>query len=202
MNEIRKVKVSLRKNILDERDSLSLEKLKAKSLSIKKVLFDLAVYKNANNIMYYVSFRSEVMTDSAIKETLAKNKNIIIPRVVKHLRLIKTFSIKDFNNDLTIGEYGILEPKPMQCARAKTDEIDIVLVPGSAFSVEGDRLGYGAGYYDRFLSKLPDRVKKIALAFDLQIVQNIPTEATDIKMDMIITEKRVIDCNSEKEESY
>lgn len=194
MNKIKKEKTALRKEILKKRDSLSVDEAESKSLAIKNALFDLKEYKDAKNVMLFVSFRSEVLTYSMIREALADGKNISLPLVEKPHFKLRTYFIKDFNTDLEVGAYDILEPKVGRCRRAKKDEIDIVILPGSAFTKKGDRLGYGAGYYDRFLDGLPETTKKIALSFDLQIVDDLPVDENDVSMDMIITESRVINC--------
>jgi 5-formyltetrahydrofolate cyclo-ligase len=195
MESIRKKKSTLREEILNKRDSLDIAETKSKSTAIKEILFNLKEFKDANNIMLFVSFRSEVMTDIIIKEALALGKNVTIPLVEKSTVNLKLFYINDFNADLSFGAYGILEPKTDHCKRAKKNDLDIVIIPGAAFSKKGDRIGYGVGYYDRFLESLPDNVTKIALAFELQIVDDVPTGEKDVKVDMIITEGQCIRCN-------
>jgi 5-formyltetrahydrofolate cyclo-ligase len=192
---IRKEKIALRKKILSKRNSLTIAEIKEKSLKIKSSLFNLKEFKEADNIMFFVSFRSEVMTDFMIKEALDLGKKVIVPRVNKRTTSLQISYIDDFNTDLTFGAYGILEPKSDQCQRAKKNDVDIVIVPGAAFSVEGNRVGYGLGYYDRFFDNLNKDVSKIALAFELQIVKKVPTSKYDVTMDMIITEERGIRCN-------
>lgn len=194
MVSVGKDKSDLRKSLLAKRGSLTLTQMQEKSAAVQKIFFGMDEFASARHIMFFVSFRSEVMTFLMIKEALNLNKDVIIPSVIKHSKKLKLSHIEDFNNDLTIGVYGILEPKANQCTRAKKEILDIVLVPGTVFSKQGDRLGYGAGYYDRFLSELPDRVLKIALAYHLQIVDSVPTDEYDVRMDMIITENGIIHC--------
>ncbi len=198
MDEVRKEKSYLRKDVLDERDLLKAPDMKSKSELVQHNLFGLPEYKAAGNIMFFISFRSEVMTNHMIREALESGKNIIAPLSEKHNRTLRTFFIKNFNEDLTIGAYGILEPRADRCAVAKKREIDIVIVPGAVFSPAGDRLGYGVGYYDRFLGSLPEDVVKIALAYDFQITDNIPVDEKDVRMDIVVTEKRVIMCRAKR----
>jgi 5-formyltetrahydrofolate cyclo-ligase len=180
MENLKRTKDELRKEVLDKRGLFSIADIKDKSLKIKEAFFNLKEFKAAKNIMFFVSFRSEVMTDFMIKEALAIEKNVIVPLSEKYSYKLKIFYINDFNADLTVGAYGILEPK--------------AVIPGAAFTKNGDRIGYGSGFYDRFLEGLPKNVLKIALTFEQQIVPSIPTSEEDVKMDMIITEKRVINC--------
>jgi len=191
---IRKEKIALRNSILEKRDTQGIAQIQEKSQSIKDRLFELKEFKNAKNIMFFVSFRSEVMTDFMIKEALNIGKKIIVPRAEKHTKALDLFYLNDFYTDLTFGAYGILEPKPDQCKHAKKSDVDIIIVPGSVFSEKGDRLGYGAGYYDRFFKNIPSVIPKIALAFELQFVDNVPVGDDDVSMDIIVTEKRTIIC--------
>jgi len=193
--DTRKAKISLRRKLLDKRDSLSIAEIKDKSFDIKNTLFGLKEFKEAKTIMFFVSFRSEVMTDFMIREALDLGKNVVVPKVVKHSRSIQIYSVKDFYTDLSFGAYGILEPRSDVCKRAKKSDVDIVIVPGAGFTKEGDRIGYGSGYYDRFFESLPKSSLKIALAFELQIIKDIPTNEDDVPVDMIITEKSGIRCN-------
>lgn len=192
--DIRKSKINLRNTILDKRNMLSIAEIQEKSLAIKEALFDLSAFKEAHTVMFFVSFRSEVMTDFMIKEALALGKKVAAPRSVKHTSTLQTYYLNDFYTDLSFGAYGILEPKSDRCKRADTGDIDMVIVPGSAFTRSGDRVGYGAGYYDRFFGSLPEKALKVALAFELQIVDDISVSETDVKVDMIITEEGIIRC--------
>ena len=194
MDILRKEKSELRKSVLEKRDSLDISELQSKSQRIMENLFGMESFQKAESIMFFVSFRSEVMTDFMIRETLKMGKNVIAPRTETKAKDLQISFIVDFNSDLTIGAYGILEPRQDSCKRAKASDVDLVIVPGSVFAENGDRIGYGAGYYDRFLGKLKNGTKKIALAFDLQIIDSVPSNNKDVKLDYIVTETRVITC--------
>jgi 5-formyltetrahydrofolate cyclo-ligase len=104
--------------------------------------------------------------------------------------------IMNLDGDLRMGNYNILEPRE-ECLRPVSPErLDVVLMPGVAFDLTGGRLGYGGGYYDRFLESCSPRCLLIALAFELQIVEHVPCADHDIHIHKIVTEKRVIDCPS------
>ena len=137
--------------------------------------------------MFFVSFNSEVDTHDMIRNAL-KNKTIIIPKVAHHE--IEPSFIIDFDN-LIPGKFGILEP--IETMKIAYKNIDLILVPGIAFDKEGHRIGYGFGYYDKFLKKVPKAIK-IGLAFDFQIVDKIPREMHDVPVDLIVTEERVVEC--------
>ena len=175
------MKQELRKRILEKRNSLAKEEIKEKSKIIKEKLFSLEEYKKAKKILFYISFGSEVDTHDMIKESL-KIKKTVVPKCRNHeLELSRIHSF----DELEEGYCKILEPVKIK----KIDEkiVDLIIVPGIVFDRKGDRIGYGKGYYDRLLTRFP-HVKKIGLAFSLQIVDSIPTEEHDIKVDRVITE--------------
>ena len=181
------MKNQLKESILEKRNSLSEEKILEKSNQIKNKLFNLSQYKKSKTIMFFVSFNSEVNTHEMIKESL-KNKTIVVPKVVSHE--IEPSIIIDFDN-LVSGKFGILEP--IEAMKIAHKNIGLVLVPGIVFDKEGHRIGYGFGYYDKFLAKVPKAIK-IGLAFDFQVVDKIPAEMHDVPVDMIVTEKRILSC--------
>ena len=158
----------LKDSILNKRNSLSKEKIIGNSIKIKNSLFNLQPYKEAKTPMFFVSFNSEVDTHDIIRESLGR-KTIVVPKVVHHE--IEPSVIIDFDN-LIEGKFGILEP--IEAMQIACKNIDLVLVPGIAFDKEGHRIGYGFGYYDKFLRKVPKAIK-IGLCFDFQVVDNIPS---------------------------
>ena len=187
------MKAKLKESILEKRNSLAKEDILERSRKIQNNLFGLSQYAKSRTVMFFVSFSSEINTHEMIKEAL-KNKTVVVPKIIQHE--IEPSVIIDFDN-LIPGKFGILEP--IEAMRIAYKNIDLVLVPGIVFDKEGHRIGYGLGYYDKFLKKVPKAVK-IGLAFDFQIVDKIPREMHDIPVDLIVTEERVVECgkNSEK----
>lgn len=194
------MKKRLREILLKKREGIDAEQRKIKEKAIKKRLFASEYFKNAITILFYASFRSEVGTIECIQHALKSGKKVVLPVVdTKHKRL-KLFEINDIS-ELKSGYMGIPEPAPARARSVKPDEIDLEIIPGIGFDSGGNRLGYGAGYYDKLLSyksKRPSKtrgdVTSIALAFEEQIVEKIPSEPHDIRVDMIITDKRLIRC--------
>jgi 5-formyltetrahydrofolate cyclo-ligase len=195
MGSIKERKKALRKKILALRDALAPEERIRKSKAIKSLLFKLPEFIQAKTVMFFISFRSEVVTEEMIRETIARKKRVVVPVTdLEDHRLIIS-ELKDYDHDLVKGTYGILEPKREKMKEVKVDEIDLVIAPGSVFDEKGRRIGYGGGYYDHLLPKLKRRTKVAALAFELQIVDEVPIHSErDIPVDLIITEKRVIRC--------
>lgn len=136
--------------------------------------------------MFFASFRSEVETANMIRRALTGGKRVILPKVRgKDLEL---FEIRDYDQDIATGAWGI--PEPRESAPAKVEEADLIVVPGAAFDEHGNRLGYGAGFYDKLLPGF--KKATVALAFELQIVPKIPADPHDVSVKKIVTEKRVI----------
>lgn len=181
------MKNQLKESILQKRNSMPQEEILEKSNKIKNKLFTLKHYKNSKTIMFFVSFDSEVNTHEMVKESL-KNKAVVVPKVWHHE--IEPSIIIDFDN-LVPGKFGILEP--IETMRIAYKNIDLILVPGIVFDMEGHRIGYGFGYYDKFLAKVP-KALKIGLAFDFQVVDKIPREMHDVPVDIVVTEERVVEC--------
>lgn len=190
MNEnISAQKKFLRKKIILQRKNLSIEKRKFFSQKIVKKFLATEIYKNSSAIMAYIPMTEEVQLQEFFFDAFDRKKICAIPFTVEK-GIMKPVIFENFDS-LEVGEFKILTVK--KDFRKFIDEkiFDCVIVPGVAFDVCGKRLGMGGGYYDRFL-KLAENAKKISLAFDFQILENIPTEPHDIPVDLILTEKREI----------
>ena len=186
------MKQTLKQQIFEKRNSLPKEEIREKSIKIKNNLFSLKEFNVAKNIMLYVSFNTEADTQKIIKELLnKKEKTIVVPYVIKgdfklHLSELKSF------NELEPKTFGILEPKEMYIREFNPDKLDLVIVPGIAFDKKGHRIGYGYGYYDRFLKTIKKKAVKIGLAFDFQLIESIPEEEHDVPMNIVVTDKEIL----------
>jgi len=189
--DIRLEKKALRKRILAERDSLTREDWVEKSKAIFNHFITLEELKPAKNIFIFINFRSEVNTKPIIEHLLAEDKNIIVPYTDIQNKKLRLYYLKDFN-ELKEGSYGILEPDPAIAKEANIKDVDLVVVPGSAFDLKGGRMGYGGGFYDRLLPSIREGVKAVAIAFELQLVDDVPMGYYDRRVDIIVTEKRII----------
>ena len=128
-----------------------------------------------------------------IESVINKEKNIIVPYVVKNNPILQLSELKNFN-ELEPKTLDILEPRDNFIREFGLKKLDLVIVPGIVFDENGYRIGYGYGYYDRFLKKLDKNVKKIGLAFEFQLVGKIPEERHDVPVDIVVTEERVLKC--------
>jgi 5-formyltetrahydrofolate cyclo-ligase len=190
------MKQELRRKILEIREKIPKKEVFEKSKSIKNKLFEMKEFKEANSILFYVSYDNEVYTHDMIKECITYRKQIVIPISNKKNRSLILSKLDDWSN-LEPGVYGILEPKKGKMEEIPIDDIDLIIVPGVGFDEKGRRIGHGKGYYDNLLRNSKDAVH-IGLAFEFQIVDSIPTEKHDISVDGIITEKRIINCRKIK----
>jgi len=128
-----------------------------------------------------------------ITESISNGKKVAIPIVKKESRTLKLSEFTSFDK-MEENKYGVLEPTGDDIVEVSSSKVDMVIVPGVAFDEQGNRFGYGAGFFDKLLASFPKKVPYIALAYELQIVEGIKPETHDVKMDKIITEERIIEC--------
>ncbi len=185
-------KHALRKHIYALRDSLTPEEISAKSRALAGQLEKLPFYREAGMIMFFLNFRSEVETGEMVERNLARGGRVIIPKMVPEKRELIPSELLDCENDLVSGFFGVPEPHPEALRPVDPRQIDLLIVPGVAFDLQGNRLGYGGGYYDRFFERLRPGVPLVALTFELQLVEEVPVESWDRPMDWLVTERRAI----------
>jgi len=185
-------KEDIRKKILSLRDSLTEEEMESKSELIQERLFNLPEFKKARTVLFYVSTRNEVKTEKMIKSALKQGKRIIVPITDVKERKLLFSELKDFDKELETGTFNILEPKKEFFRPVSQEDIDFIIVPGIAFDKDGDRIGYGMGFYDKFLSSLKKQVPTVGLAYEFQVVNDIPVHDKDVTVYKVITEKRII----------
>ena len=177
-------KAALRKHLLEKRDSTSFDLMEIHSEKILSKLMKTKVISEAKSIACYYSIGSEVQTIELITRLLDEKKSVSLPRISSNTMSFRTI---DDLSKLDKGEFDIPEPKdnaPIQ------EKHDVILVPCVGLDGEGNRIGYGQGFYDKYLEG-NDSIK-IALSYSKQIVKSVPVTDEDIRMDWIITEKDVI----------
>ena len=183
---------ALRQKILGARDGLSDKVRQAKSISVMQNFWTLPGMQHWSTLFIYVNFRSEVETLELIKKCINRDIRVAVPLVEASAVRMIPLLIKDPEQDLVPGYYNIPEPDPKKSLRLEPGEIDAAVIPGSVFDIHGGRLGYGGGYYDRFLLNDAPQAKRIGLAFELQVVDNVPLEPHDQPLDILITEERIV----------
>jgi len=182
----------LRRAILTQREQLSAEEQAGKSRAIAENLWRVKDFAQAATVLFYVNFRREVITRALIRQCLHQDKRVTVPLTVSRPARLIPYVIQDPDRDLHPGYCGIPEPDPDRQPVVDPQLIDVVIVPGSVFDLQGGRLGYGGGYYDRFLTLDAPQACRIGLAYELQVVDVVPLLAHDQKMQILVTEKRII----------
>ncbi|WP_300410010.1 5-formyltetrahydrofolate cyclo-ligase [Lagierella sp.] len=185
-------KKTIRKKIISKRDELPFDKKEKMDEQIVKRFKDLKFIEEHENIFSYVSFGSEINVGDILSEILKQKKNLYVPYIDKEDKKMYLCKIEDLSKDLERGYYGIREPKKNLRIPINNDIIDLVISPGVAFTKEKYRIGYGGGYYDRFFASLNSSPLVVALAYDFQVLPELPIDSYDIPVDMIITEKQII----------
>lgn len=179
-----KTKQELRQEIRRKKKSMTSTEIHEKSRKIFEQLEQLSVWKDTDCIFAYVSYNQEVETRARLGTWIKDGKRVALPKVVGEE--MKFYFIDDIQQ-LERGYQGILEPNSTVCADGASG---IMLMPGLAFDQNYHRLGYGGGFYDRYLNSHREaEFYKIALAYQFQVVEEVPTEAFDHPVDRIITEE-------------
>jgi 5-formyltetrahydrofolate cyclo-ligase len=192
MEEIQATKSEIRDDIAKRLSELSDSKLAEKTKEIEARLFGFANFLEAKIALLYTHNQSEVETDEIIRKCFDYRKIVVLPAFNTETHDIKLLKVDDPDTDMIPGPRGIKEPDPARCKVVPIDRIDIAIIPGIALDEKGGRIGSGKGYYDRLIPKLSITTRKVALALECQIIQQVPMESHDKHVDIVITEKRII----------
>lgn len=185
-NEVNQQKTETRKILKSTRASIPETTRMDAANSITEQILRLNEIRDARTIFIYISYASEVHTHALIKALLAAGKTLAVPKIINSDYMqAETFSSWE---DLVPGELGILTPTDSTPCNGP---FDVAITPGLGFTLSGQRMGFGRGYYDKWFAQNKVR-HKIALAFEVQLINEMPVEDTDVPMEKIVTEKRVI----------
>jgi len=186
----------IRKQLLALREQLPADMRATHSAAINDRLLQLPEYRQAGIVLGYMNFGAEFASELWVRRVLAEGKKLALPRVNHHTNQLDLYLVEDPGDQLAAGLWGIREPIVERCEQlVRLNEVEFALLPGVAFTRDGARLGYGRGFYDKLLARMPIRPALVAAAFELQIVQQIPQEPTDVKVEWIITERETIACS-------
>lgn len=189
------MKKEFRKKVISDRNNQSYKYLCKNSSIITQKVLALDCMKTAKNIMLYLDFNNEVKTDELIIKLLSLGKTVSSPITIKEEKKLIPSQIIDLKGGVKIGAYGIREPKPECSPEVEVKDIDVVIVPAVAYDKDCYRLGYGGGFYDRFIERLREDAITVGIAFDLQIFDSVPKEDHDAQLDYIITESQILTPN-------
>ena len=192
MNEIKSLKSSSLSVVAERLDKFTIEELAQKYETIEHKLFEFANFMESEMIFLYTPQSSEIPTEKIIQKALYIEKQIVLPVLISTKNVINIYKITDFNKDLVTNNNDILEPNIKKCKKIPLEDIDIAIIPGLAFDDKGGRVGFGNDYYRRLISKLPETCRKISLAYEEQVVDQIQMESRKYTVDIIITDKRII----------
>ncbi len=185
------LKARLRKQVKARRDALDATARAILSARITARVLELDSYRAAKSVLAYMAFGSEFDTRALLDHTLAQGKKLLLPRVKRGSRSLALHVVKDLALDLQPGVWSILEPRAETPWQEHALDIDWILVPGLAFTANGERLGYGAGYYDRLIASCVHKPALVAAAFSTQVVNAVPCSPTDMRVDYVVTEETI-----------
>ncbi|MGB9148684.1 MAG: 5-formyltetrahydrofolate cyclo-ligase [Burkholderiales bacterium] len=181
-------KAELRWSMLDRRDALD-ENIRAQwGRIITAKLLAMPEYAKAGTVLAYMNIGSEFDTAEFIRDILASGKILVLPKVNRAKKILDIYQVKNPLTDLLPGVWGIAEPDDTKCKRIEFGEVDFVLVPGLAFDLAGNRIGYGGGYYDKLLAMRDGQICLTAAAYSMQMLPAIPSLPHDLKLDAVVTE--------------
>jgi 5-formyltetrahydrofolate cyclo-ligase len=184
-------KIALRKTILAARAAMPPAQRHLESLLLVGRITSHVRYLRAKAVLAYAGFGEEVDTTGFLQAVLDAGKTLILPRVDKTSGTLGLYAVRDLDQDLVPGQWGIREPRPDPARRQALRTADFVLTPGLAFDAQCNRLGYGKGYYDRLFGDCPGALPyRLAIAFDCQMVDAVPFGISDVRLDAIITPSR------------
>jgi 5-formyltetrahydrofolate cyclo-ligase len=178
------------------REGLAPADRQERSCRIAERLWGLEAFWRAKRVLFYAAGGGEVETLPLLERWIEEGRKVILPRVEgEGMILVEVDGLKD----LAPGFRGLLEPKTDRGRVVPWAEVEIALVPGLAFDLDGNRLGRGGGHYDRTLARVDPKALTIGLAFDFQVVDRLPVEARDVPVDCVVTESRMIEAGRGRE---
>ena len=180
-------KEKIREKIHHNLNGLTPEERRLKSKNIQADLLELGHFKRSRCVLIYMALPREVDTHAIIEHCLRTGKRVVVPRVDPARGALEIREITSWDGQLEKGAFGIMEPRTDNTAGVDLNDIDCVVVPGVAFDQDGYRLGHGQGYYDRLLSRLKPEIPRIALAFDVQMVDHLPRDSHDQSVHTVLS---------------
>jgi len=185
-------KQGMRQKLLERLLSLTKYEIKRRSKDVEDRLSELPIYKQAKVIMVYYPLRGEVDILRKIKKDLG-SKRFCFPVMDLEAKNLRIFEIANLDEDFCVGAWGVMQPDTEKAKEVDIKEIDVVIIPGLAFDRQRNRLGRGAGFYDRFLQNITPPTKKVGIAFEFQIMENLPTNLSwDQKVDTVVSENFIV----------
>jgi 5-formyltetrahydrofolate cyclo-ligase len=191
---IAQAKNAIRQDIIQKREELGDLEKNEKSLAISKRLFGIDEFKKSKVVFCFLSTFFEVQTEKIIRESLRLGKQVLVPLLDPEGGNLQASRIPSMDIDFMIGKYGIKQPTLKLRDIVAFSSIDFVVVPGLAFDNIGNRIGYGAGFYDKFFKKISSGVTRVAVSYDFQLLNLVPHSDLDEPVHFLITETQALRC--------
>ena len=195
------LKQSIRQRILSEREHLSAGLRAQFSAAIVQRIVQMREYQAARMVLGYMNFGAEFESELWVRQALTDGKQLLLPKVNRATNTLDVYRVTNLQHDLAPGTWNIREPLPERCVKVDSlEEVDFILLPGVAFERDGARLGYGGGFYDKLLARLNENsgaahsLALVAGAYSMQLVADIPQEATDRRVQWLVTENETLHC--------
>ncbi|MBW1643067.1 MAG: 5-formyltetrahydrofolate cyclo-ligase [Deltaproteobacteria bacterium] len=192
MDELQEKKIEIRNDFKTMIGKISDKDLSKRTKLIENNLFELANFLESSIALLYMGKEGEVASNSILERCFELKKIVVLPAFNNEQYDMKLMKVDNLKTDLMLGKRGVLEPNINRCKIVPIESIDIAIIPGLAFDEKGGRVGTGEGYYDRFIPKLSNTTRKVALALDKQIIQQVPMDSHDKHVDIIVTDERII----------
>lgn len=192
MDETKSGKNSVLSLVAERMNALSPEQIEEKYNIIENKLFEFANFLESQQVFLYPPGSKEIPTENIIRKAMEIGKSIILPVFTDVKNTFLLYKISHFDKDLVLNAHDMLEPNPERCKKIALDDVDIAIIPGLAFDDKGGRMGFGNNYYSKLITKLPETCRRVSLAYEDQIVDQIQMESRKYTVDIIITDTRVI----------
>lgn len=192
MNEMKNGKINNLAVVAERLEKFTEEELFEKYKKIEHKLFEFANFMEAQLAFLYTQVSNVIPTEAIIKRALQIEKGLVLPVFTGAKNAINLYKISNYKKDLVASENDILEPDIKKCKKIPLEAINIAIIPGFAFDDKGGRIGFGNNFYNKLITKLPETCRKVSLAYEEQIVDQIQMESRKFTVDIIITDKRVI----------
>ncbi len=192
MEEVKNTKTSILAQVAEKIDAFTKQEREAKYYQIENKVFEFANFMESQVSFMHTSGSGEIPMERIIRKALHIEKTIVLPVFTDAKNAFHLCKIIDYDKDLLPSASDVLEPDPERCKKISLDEIDIAFIPGLAFDDKGGRIGLGSNYYTKLITRLPETCRKVSLAFEEQIVDQIQMDSRKHTVDIIITDKRVI----------
>lgn len=192
MEEVKNTSSNILAQVAEKLDEFTKPELEAKYQQIQTKVFEFANFREAQISFMYTSGNDQIPMEPIIRKALQIEKAIVLPVFTDTKNVFNLCKISDYDKDLGLNKNDILEPDTEKCKKVPLDDIDIAFIPGLAFDDKGGRIGLGNNYYTRLITRLPETCRKVSLAFEEQIVDQILMDSRKHTVDIIITDKRII----------